>query len=126
MIWRCASTSGRNWNRYGSRGIDVCDDWKNSFEQFLSDMGNRPIGKTLDRINNDLGYSSKNCRWATLKEQSRNRRNTLKFSIFGITASLPDWVDMVELDYWYVKQRIKRGTDPIIALGLEDLHIAWG
>ena len=63
---------------YSGRGITICDEWANSFSSFLKDMGVRPDGKELDRINNDLGYFKENCRWATHKENMNNRRVSLK------------------------------------------------
>lgn len=74
MIGRCSRPNNCGYKWYGARGIRVCDRWLNSFENFLEDMGERPKGKSLDRINNDGNYEPSNCRWATQKEQIRNQR----------------------------------------------------
>ena len=74
MIKRCTNPQSWNWKYYGGRGITVCDRWRYSFENFLADMGEKPEGLTLDRTNNELGYSPENCRWSTLSEQAFNRR----------------------------------------------------
>ncbi len=79
MIQRCTNPKNMNYVRYGGRGIKVCDRWLNSFEDFYADMGDRPDGLTIDRINNDGDYEPGNCRWATPSEQNYNRRNTLTF-----------------------------------------------
>lgn len=73
MIQRCLNKKNKAYSRYGGNGISICERWEN-FENFLKDMGERPAGKTLDRINNKDGYNPDNCRWATIKEQSENRR----------------------------------------------------
>lgn len=72
MIARCNNPNSEHWHRYGGRGITVCARW-NKFENFLSDMGTRPPGLTLERKMNDQGYSPDNCLWATRKEQAQNR-----------------------------------------------------
>jgi hypothetical protein len=74
MIGRCETPSNASFENYGGRGIAVCRRWRESFPDFLADMGVRPEGKTLDRIDNERGYEPDNCRWATASEQMRNRR----------------------------------------------------
>lgn len=71
---RCTNPNDQNWRRYGGRGITMCDRWLSSFENFLSDLGRRPAADySLDRVDNERGYSPDNCRWATASEQARNR-----------------------------------------------------
>jgi hypothetical protein len=78
IIWcamrqRCLNPRNQAYKDYGGRGIKICKRWSD-FKNFLKDMGTRPAGKTLDRKNNDGNYTPKNCRWATPRQQSRNRR----------------------------------------------------
>lgn len=73
MLARCNNSKNPRYEDYGNRGIKVCERWS-SFDNFLKDMGERPKGKTIDRIDNNLGYGLNNCKWATLSEQQRNTR----------------------------------------------------
>jgi len=77
MIQRCTNPNNKDWKDYGGRGITVCKRWRNSFSDFLEDMGECPKGLTLGRIDNDKGYYKKNCKWAINKEQARNKQNSL-------------------------------------------------
>lgn len=84
---RCLCVTSSNFKNYGGRGIKVCERWK-SYEFFLEDMGCRPEGKTLDRLDVNGDYEPGNCRWATSKEQMDNQRRTWKISCFGKTGTV--------------------------------------
>jgi len=90
MKRRCLDKDNYNYARYGGRGIKVCNRWL-VFTNFLKDMGVRPEGKSLDRINGKRGYSKKNCRWATSREQIINRSITRWITFRGETMCLADW-----------------------------------
>lgn len=79
MKERCYNTNKENYIYYGKIGIEVCERWKNSFTNFFEDMGERPEGYTLDRIDPHGNYEPSNCRWATYKEQRNNQRKTMSY-----------------------------------------------
>jgi hypothetical protein len=94
MKQRCANSTNKDYPNYGARGIQVCASWRNSFSKFLLDMGKRPSPQhSLDRIDNDLGYKPTNCRWATRRQQSLNKRNNRHLTLKGVTKTAIEWVE---------------------------------
>jgi len=91
MKTRCLNKNTPAYENYGGRGIKVCDRWLNSFENFLADMGNRPDGLMLERMNNDGNYEPSNCKWGTRLEQNNNTRKTIRIEFDGKTMTLRDW-----------------------------------
>lgn len=92
MLNRCYKTNSPDYSGYGGRGIKVCERW-HTFNNFLEDMGERPEGKTLDRIDNDSNYELSNCKWSTNLEQSLNRRSNIWVELDGKIKSLCQWAD---------------------------------
>jgi len=90
MRCRCNNKKHKRYASYGGRGIKVCERW-GSYEAFLEDMGLRPDGLSIDRIDNDGDYSPDNCRWATVSQQNKNTRYTRLFSFHGRSQTLDDW-----------------------------------
>jgi hypothetical protein len=89
---RCSRPAAGEYHRYGGRGIEVCERWRNSFEAFLADMGQKPTPQhSIDRINNDGNYEPDNCRWATAKEQANNRRPPNRAHARGKADGVIDW-----------------------------------
>lgn len=109
MRSRCAEDStGCHWKSYGAKGIMVCEQW-NSFENFLSDMGERPQGKTIDRINPNGNYEPSNCRWATPKQQIRNRSKVKTLTMGTETRPLMEWSEITGIKYTTINERLKHG-----------------
>jgi len=108
MRARCHNPKHLAYPNYGARGIRVCKRW-DSFENFQEDMGERPTGKSLDRINNTKGYSKSNCRWATIKEQSRNKRNNRVLTYNGKSQVATDWAHELGMTVTVMMSRLKRG-----------------
>ena len=90
MLSRCQNANVPAYSNYGGRGISVCSEWE-TFENFLADMGERPEGLTLDRIDNDGNYEPGNCRWASTSEQGRNKRGNRMLTWQDKTQCLTDW-----------------------------------
>jgi hypothetical protein len=108
MHTRCYNKNEPTWDDYGGRGITVCDSW-HKFENFYADMGNPPKGMSLERINNNAGYSKDNCRWATQNEQAKNTRRNIFLTICGICMCVADWARFSGGKYETIKMRHKRG-----------------
>lgn len=109
MIQRCGNPNSEAWKWYGGRGISVCDRWM-SFGNFYSDMGPKPSpSHSLDRIDNEGGYSPENCRWATKIEQGRNTRRCRRVEAFGVVKTLTEWSEISEISYSELRRRLSLG-----------------
>lgn len=117
MIIRCENPDDRYYHRYGGRGISVCRRWRASFLNFLTDMGTRPPGMdSIERKDNDGNYCKSNCRWATHKDQARNRSSNRLITAFGTTKTLQEWAEEVRKNPMSILKRLLRGWHPETAL----------
>jgi len=111
MKSRCHNPNNKAYHNYGARGIIVCERWRDSFENFLEDMGDKP-GKsyTIDRYpNNDGNYEPSNCRWATKGEQQRGRRNNIWLEYNGKRMVIKDWARYFGVMSGSIKFHLKKG-----------------
>ncbi|HMF13562.1 MAG TPA: hypothetical protein VKE94_14685 [Gemmataceae bacterium] len=110
MRLRCLDPENKWYSEYGARGITICDRWRDSFENFLADMGDRP-GKefTLERRDNEKGYGPENCYWATHQQQQRNTRHNRLITHNGETHPLVVWCERFNLNYRAIQGRLHRG-----------------
>lgn len=118
MIQRCTNPNHKSYKRYGDRGIEVCPAWRNDFLTFYKDMGERPAGMTLERIDNDKGYEPGNCRWASPLEQANNRRNNISLTVGGVTDTLANWSRKTGIGQKTIMYRIKNGWSDEQALSV--------
>lgn len=110
MRSRCHSPTNQDYKEYGGRGIVVCEEWRNSFEAFLRDMGEPSTGLSLDRFpDNNGNYEPGNCRWTTSKNQGRNKRNNRLITFNGITAPLSEWAETTGLTITTIYTRFRKG-----------------
>lgn len=130
MLDRCRNPNGKYYHHYGGRGITVCERWY-SFRNFIADMGQRPSPKhTIERRDNERGYSKRNCRWATKSEQMNNTRQTRLLTFRGKTQCLVWWAREIGIDHRTLNHRIQYGwsveralTEPVHAKR-EGKHVA--
>ena len=116
MRSRCENESTPYFKDYGGRGIKVCHRWMD-FNAFFSDMGPRPsVNHSIDRIDNNLGYEPGNCRWATAKEQNRNRRDNVLYEFDGIKATLPEHCERHGVKHKTAFMRLSKGATLELAL----------
>jgi hypothetical protein len=108
MRRRCEKEQNPAYKNYGGRGITVSEEWK-LFDNFFRDMGEKPDGKTLERIDNNLGYSKENCIWASRKEQARNKRNIKHLTFNGVTKSMAEWSEETRISIGTIWRRSKMG-----------------
>lgn len=108
---RCLNKKLLEYKHYGGRGITVCQEWANDFNVFYKDMGDRPKGKSIERIDNNKGYNKSNCKWATTKEQSINKRCSLRVEYMGKQMALTEISDITGIKYVTLARKLKVGED---------------
>jgi len=107
MRSRCNNERHSRYDRYGGRGISVCERWK-SFEAFKEDMGLKPDGLTLDRVDNDGNYEPDNCRWATYHDQNKNKETTTYYEFGGESHTIEEWADIIGMPRSTLSERVHR------------------
>lgn len=113
MIRRCSDPLDPAFMRYGGRNITVCMRWRKSFHAFAEDVGERPSPRhSIDRIDNNGNYEPGNVRWATRKEQQRNRKGNHLVNANGITRSVAEWSEALGVSWATVAERLKHGWSP--------------
>jgi len=111
MKYRCGDPNHKSYPDYGGRGIKVCEEWMHDFESFQdwAIQNGYKEGLTIDRKDNDKGYSPMNCRWITNAQQQRNKRTNIRITIYGETHILKEWAEIWGLNYGTVKNRYRKG-----------------
>lgn len=116
MVNRCANPNEPSYGRYGGRGIQVCERWL-SFPNFLTDMGEKPAGRySIERDDYNGNYEPDNCRWATDKEQARNKSNNRLITFDGQTKCVGEWSEITGLHPMTIIYRLNKGATPEEAL----------
>lgn len=109
MKQRCLNPNSNQYKNYGERGITICERWLESYDNFFSDMGLKPDGMTLDRIDNDGPYSPENCRWATPAEQRVNQRSCVFLEHQGKKMTVEEWGRHLGRHPTTIRSRLRRG-----------------
>ena len=109
MRTRCENSNYKEFYLYGGRGINVCQRWRNGFIYFLEDMGERPQGMTIERIDVNADYSPSNCKWATQIEQANNKRNSVFLTYNGETLTIAQWSIKLKINAGTLYSRNSKG-----------------
>lgn len=129
MRSRCQCVAHTSYHNYGGKGITVCQRWDESFEAFLADMGEKPDGMTLDRIDSTGNYEPGNCRWANRETQATNRRVNVFIEYQGLRLTISQWAKRLGVPFTSLSGRIKKGwsdervvTQPFVPRPLYQLN----
>jgi hypothetical protein len=107
MLDRCSKPSQESYRLYGERGVTVCERWRESFENFLGDMGRKPTSShSIDRIDVEGNYEPSNCRWATPKQQGRNKRTNRIINHNGLSLTLVEWTERTGIKATTISMRL--------------------
>lgn len=109
MVRRCTDANDKDFKNYGARGITVHQPWLDDFQVFVADMGVKPKGHSLGRINNNADYSPENCRWESAKDQANNRRNNKLLTHNGQTKTISQWADDIGICRKVIAYRVRAG-----------------
>ena len=107
MRARCTDPNSRAWHNYGGRGITVCKRWAESYDAFYEDLGPRPDGATLERIDVNRGYDPDNCRWASWHEQANNKRTCVNVEFEGRTQTIAQWAAELDIEMSTLWRRLR-------------------
>ncbi len=111
MIERCYYVKDIGYHNYGGSGIIVCDEWKNSFENFINDMGYKPSkNHSLDRIKTSGNYEPSNCRWATRKKQNNNKKNNVRLEYDGLILPISEWAEKLNIPRYTLYYHYSKGV----------------
>lgn len=110
MTQRCSNPKHKDYDRYGGRGITVCEKWR-TFSGFLEDMGEKPEGSSIERAENDLNYDKDNCKWATVSEQANNKSNNRVVEFDGESLTVAQWAIKTGINNNTILDRLNRGWD---------------
>lgn len=119
MKQRCLNEKTAQYKNYGARGIAVCERWLESFDNFVADMGGKPVGMSLDRIDVNGNYEPSNCRWATRSEQQSNRRNNRLITHNGQTLTARQWAKQLGISEATISFRVLRNYPVEMVLSKE-------
>jgi hypothetical protein len=116
MLRRCYNPNSQDWENYGGRGIAVCERWKESIVNFIADMGRRPPGSSIERIDNSGDYEPSNCRWATRREQCNNKRSSRLITAFARTQTIAEWSRETKTLEGTIWSRLRAGHSPEVSV----------
>lgn len=124
MKSRTSNPNDKSYKDYGAKNISVCKEWKDSFDNFYkwSIQNGYSDDLTIDRIDANGNYCPENCRWATLKEQQRNKRNTIKCEVLGIEKPLSEWCEIANVKYGKAYSRLRKGKQPFNEKDIKEIQ----
>ena len=112
MKERCFNSACDAYPYYGGRGITVCARWRDNFQMFFDDVGPKPPGASIDRIDNDRGYEPGNVRWAPMSVQNLNRRNNIRIECYGKNQTISEWAEELGINFQTIRNRLARNLKP--------------